>query len=45
MQKFQLETAADGFNTIAEYFGKGIFKTEDPVKTDTTFDTRFSNEF
>ncbi|TMW62450.1 hypothetical protein Poli38472_005068 [Pythium oligandrum] len=42
----QLETAADGFHTIAEYFGKGIFKsTIAPEDDDGVFDTRFSNEY
>ncbi|OQR92954.1 vacuolar protein sorting-associated protein [Thraustotheca clavata] len=40
----QLETAADGFNTIAEYFGKGIFKAEVPVETERSSNPRFSNE-
>ncbi|KAH9095721.1 hypothetical protein LEN26_017769 [Aphanomyces euteiches] len=45
----QLETAADGFNTIAEYFGKGIFKADDPTTAgfldDNLSDSRFSNEY
>jgi vacuolar protein sorting-associated protein 11 len=43
----QLETAADGFQTIAEYFGKGIFKTEiaSGDDDDGAFDHRFSAEF
>lgn len=41
----QLETAADGFHTIAEYFGKGIFKSNEVPVDDGSFDPRFSNEF
>uniref|UniRef100_M4BQ08 Vacuolar protein sorting-associated protein 11 homolog n=1 Tax=Hyaloperonospora arabidopsidis (strain Emoy2) TaxID=559515 RepID=M4BQ08_HYAAE len=41
----QLETAADGFNTIAEYFGKGIFKSNEVVLDEGSFETRFSAEF
>ncbi|EQC28136.1 hypothetical protein SDRG_14094 [Saprolegnia diclina VS20] len=40
----QLETAADGFNTIAEYFGKGIFKSEAAVDRRPSGVPRFSNE-
>lgn len=40
----QLETAADGFNTVAEYFGKGIFKGNE-VADEGAFETRFSAEF
>ncbi|CAH0489826.1 unnamed protein product [Peronospora farinosa] len=41
----QLETAADGFHTIAEYFGKGIFKSNEVVLDEGSFETRFSAEF
>ncbi|GAB9470414.1 Vacuolar protein sorting-associated protein 11 [Globisporangium polare] len=41
----QLETAADGFHTIAEYFGKGIFKSNEVPVDDGSFDMRFSAEF
>ncbi|DAZ95770.1 TPA: hypothetical protein N0F65_010272 [Lagenidium giganteum] len=36
----QLESAADGFHTIAEYFGKGIFKTNE-VPTDDGYGPEF----
>ncbi|RLN50784.1 hypothetical protein BBJ28_00020893 [Nothophytophthora sp. Chile5] len=41
----QLETAADGFHTIAEYFGKGIFKSNEVLLEEGSFETRFSAEF
>ncbi|RHZ23665.1 hypothetical protein DYB37_005118 [Aphanomyces astaci] len=47
----QLETATDGFNTIAEYFGKGIFKPvdddddENHVAESVGSNERFSNEY
>ncbi|GLD99261.1 hypothetical protein PINS_up007979 [Pythium insidiosum] len=44
----QLETAADGFHTIAEYFGKGIFKStvvpESGDDDDEAFESRLSND-
>ncbi|KAJ0409947.1 hypothetical protein P43SY_005841 [Pythium insidiosum] len=44
----QLETAADGFHTIAEYFGKGIFKStvvpESGDDEDEAFESRLSND-
>ncbi|KAF4318486.1 hypothetical protein BBO99_00007163 [Phytophthora kernoviae] len=41
----QLETAADGFHTIAEYFGKGIFKSNEVLLDEGSFEARFSAEF
>ncbi|RHY25934.1 hypothetical protein DYB32_008003 [Aphanomyces invadans] len=47
----QLESATDGFNTIAEYFGKGIFKADDPMMAqlglgdEHASEARFSNEY
>lgn len=41
----QLETAADGFHTIAEYFGKGIFKSNEVPLDDGSFDSRFSIDY